>query len=642
MLLQNAAGEGTVNRIDSVAITSNGGGITYSNAVSAGNSYAQNFIALSLAAGQTILTSTNEQGPGDTSVLTLGGLSSSGNSTIAFMGQNLGVNGTQNSIQITGLSATPNGQIIGPWATTGASNPSDYAVYGANGITAANIAASPETTWTDGSATGNYTMGATTALSADRTINTLRASATGGSGLELGNYVLNTQGILNAGPLSITATGSGYVTAGSTSGATLYLTSGGGDLSISAPIEDNAGGPLNVVVSGAARVVLSGVNTFTGQIVVNGGMLSVTNNNQLGASYDAGTVFSPLDLEGGTLQALATFSLDDGGTPPTYRNVLLGLSGGGLAAASGSTLTVDGLVSGSGGLTASGPGTIVLANTSNTYAGGTTIAGGVLNVGADGSLGATPSDIVFTANSVLQAGAALNLSVNRTIDLNTGVTATLDTNGNNVTINGQIAGRGNLTIINSGTVSLTNTNTFTGVTLVAGGTLQLGSDMALQESTLDTSGSGSVSFGTLTDATLGGLQGSGSLVLQNAASQSVALAVGNNQADTTFSGMLSGSGSLTKIGGGWLVLAAADTYTGGTVVADGTLDVVTSSALPDGTSLAIGADATLVFDPTGAGVPVASAAVVQAVPEPSTLALLAAGVVVTLLARKRRSRKRVD
>ena len=236
----------------------------------------------------------------------------------------------------------------------------------------------------------------------------------------------------------------------------------------------------------------------------------------------------------------------------------------------------------------------------------------------------------------------MNLSVNRTIDLNTGVTATLDTNGNNVTINGQIAGRGNLTIINSGTVSLTNTNTFTGVTLVAGGTLQLGSDMALQESTLDTSGSGSVSFGTLTDATLGGLQGSGSLVLQNAASQSVALAVGNNQADTTFSGMLSGSGSLTKIGGGWLVLAAADTYTGGTVVADGTLDVVTSSALPDGTSLAIGADATLVFDPTGAGVPVASAAVDQAVPEPSTLALLAAGVVVTLLARKRRSRKRVD
>ena len=407
LLLQNAAGEGTVNRIDSVAITSNGGGITYRNAVSAGNSYAQNFIALSLAAGQTILTSTNGQGPGDTSVLTLGGLSSSGNSTIAFMGQNLGVNGTQNSIQITGLSATPNGQIIGPWATT-ALQPlrlrslrrqrhhrgehrrqsgddldrrlGDRPLY--DGRTPRRL--SPPTAPSTPCGERRRRVGAGTGR--------LRAQHAGHPQRRTPFDHRHGQRLRHRWIV--------------TSGATLYLTSGGGDLSISALIEDNAGGPLNV-----GRLWCRPRGPFGRQYLHRPDSRQRRHAERdeqqpAWASYDAGTVFSPLDLEGGTLQALATFSLDDGGTPPTYRNVLLGLSGGGLAAASGSTLTVDGLVSGSGGLTASGPGTIVLANTSNTYAGGTTIAGGVLNVGADGSLGATPSDIVFTANSVLQAGAA--------------------------------------------------------------------------------------------------------------------------------------------------------------------------------------------------------------------------------------------
>ena len=48
---------------------------------------------------------------------------------------------------------------------------------------------------------------------------------------------------------------------------------------------------------------------------------------------------------------------------------------------------------------------------------------------------------------------------------------------------------------------------FSGNTLVSNGTLVLGNSLALQNSTLDTSGSGTLSFGIFTTAALGGLTG---------------------------------------------------------------------------------------------------------------------------------------
>ena len=89
----------------------------------------------------------------------------------------------------------------------------------------------------------------------------------------------------------------------------------------------------------------------------------------------------------------------------------------------------------------------------------------------------------------------------------------------------------------------------------------------------------------------------------------------------TLSGNLSGPGPITKGGAGLLILSGTNTYGGGTIVSDGTLKVFSSSALPDGTSLTVGAAALF-----AAPVVALPAAPIAPVPEPSTLALMAFGL----------------
>jgi len=66
--------------------------------------------------------------------------------------------------------------------------------------------------------------------------------------------------------------------------------------------------------------------------------------------------------------------------------------------------------------------------------------------------------------------------------------------------------------------------------------------------------------------TIGSLEGDGWVLLGDKN-----LIVGRNNADTTFGGLIQNSGSLIKIGGGTLVLASANIYTGGTVIERGRL-----------------------------------------------------------------------
>ena len=95
---------------------------------------------------------------------------------------------------------------------------------------------------------------------------------------------------------------------------------------------------------------------------------------------------------------------------------------------------------------------------------------------------------------------------------------------------------------------------------------------AAAKSTVSISG-GALNFVGLTSATLGGLSGTGNLALKNTTSAAVTLSVGNNNANTVYSGVLSSSGGLIKIGAGALTLSGSNTYTGGTTLFNGQLNV---------------------------------------------------------------------
>ena len=115
------------------------------------------------------------------------------------------------------------------------------------------------------------------------------------------------------------------------------------------------------------------------------------------------------------------------------------------------------------------------------------------------------------------------------------------------------------------------------------------------------------------------------------------LTVGNGDATSSFGGVIrnsSGFLALLKTGKGTLILSGTDSFSGGTTVNAGTLVAASSTALPDGTSLTVGAGGTFVFDPSQAGAPITGSAIaaagVAAVPEPSALMLLAAGMAMGL------------
>ncbi len=204
--------------------------------------------------------------------------------------------------------------------------------------------------------------------------------------------------------------------------------------------------------------------------------------------------------------------------------------------ASSETLAISGILSGSGSLSTAGSGTLTLSGV-NTYTGGTTISGGTLAFGP-GALDYS-SEIDFDGGG-LQWGSGNTEDVSGLFGpIDSGETAILDTNGNNVTLATAITGDGGLEKTGAGTLTLSGTNTYTGGTTISAGTLQLG------DGTTD----GSVT-GDITD---------------NAA------LVFDNTADLPYDGAIDGTGSLTKTGAGTLRLTGELSYIGGTTVDQGTL-----------------------------------------------------------------------
>jgi autotransporter-associated beta strand protein len=266
-------------------------------------------------------------------------------------------------------------------------------------------------------------------------------------------------------------------------------------------------------------------------------------------------------------------------------NVTLGsISGGGNLGGSislgSSTLTAGGdntsttyasNLSGSGGLTKVGSGTLTLSGT-NGYVGATRVSGGTLQAGSSSAFGNASAVSLDDA-----AGVALDLNNQATTigslagggtaggHINLG-SATLTTGSLDATTRyaGVISGSGGLTQTGAGTLTLTGTNNYTGATTIAAGsTLQIG----------DGSTDGSI-------ATSNGISNDGALIF-------------NLGSDQTNAFGISGTGTLSKSGAGTLTLSGTNGYTGATTISGGTLAINTAAALGSTAGVNLGNAATL-------------------------------------------------
>ena len=186
-------------------------------------------------------------------------------------------------------------------------------------------------------------------------------------------------------------------------------------------------------------------------------------------------------------------------------------------------------------------------------------------MGADNNLGASNGSLTF-GGGTLQLDASFNLSPSRSMVLNSGG-GTIDTQSFFTTISQDIGGIGNLTKAGTGTLTLSGANTYSGSTTISAGILDLsGSGSIATSSGVDDNGTFDIS-GSTSGASIQALSGDGDVTLG-----SQTLTINNTSADV-YAGVMSGTGGLTKNGVGTLTLNGVNSFTGGTAVISGTLNV---------------------------------------------------------------------
>ena len=196
---------------------------------------------------------------------------------------------------------------------------------------------------------------------------------------------------------------------------------------------------------GSGIVTFTGANVYTGTTTISAGTLRVSG---LGSLSDNTDVIN---------SSSGTYDVD-------VSDTIKSLSGtGGVDIASGVTLTlgddgdheIGGVISGGGGLTKVGTGTLTLSGV-NTYDGITTINAGKISISASTGLGANPGDP--TADNIVFDGGTLQTTQNITLHDNKGITLTgngeLETDDSTtLTYGGIITGAGGLTKTGSGTLT---------------------------------------------------------------------------------------------------------------------------------------------------------------------------------------------
>ncbi|MDG4879059.1 autotransporter-associated beta strand repeat-containing protein, partial [Mesorhizobium sp. WSM4935] len=259
-------------------------------------------------------------------------------------------------------------------------------------------------------------------------------SYTGGTAINGGTVQVAADGNLGeaSGGLSLNG-GTLHTTADITSARAVTLNAGGGtfdtDGATSLALTNTVSGAGTLTKEGGGTLVLSGANSYQGGTVINGGTVQIT------ADANLGNAAGKVTFDGGTLYQQGPASIVTGRTAT--------LQAGGGTVQVDSTVQWEGAIDGAGALTKTGPGALFLG-ADNSYAGGTTIASGMLRLGLGSTTGSIQGDVVDNGT----------LSFNRS-DL--------------YTFGGRISGSGGVTQDGSGATVLTADNSYGGTTLIAGG-----------------------------------------------------------------------------------------------------------------------------------------------------------------------------
>jgi autotransporter-associated beta strand protein len=264
------------------------------------------------------------------------------------------------------------------------------------------------------------------------------------------------------------------------------------------------------------------------------------------------------------------------------------------------SLRINGANGGSGGLTKIGAGTLVVGG-SNNYAGSTTINAGTLSAGA-------ANVIPNTSAVTVAAGATLDLEdapfSTETIGSLAGAgnvelgANNLQAGGNNssTTFSGAISGAGGFTKSGTGVLTLSGNNTYTSNTTIESGTLRLAGGNAISNMGAVGIGGGATLDLNNTSETVGSLFASGNVTLGSGT-----LTTGVNNLFSPYSGIISGTGSVVKVGTGTWTLSGANTYSGTTDIQQGILNLLAEGRIGNPNLVTLASAAELIVDGTAAG-----------------------------------------
>ena len=436
-------------------------------------------------------------------------------------------------------------------------------------------------------------------LAFDRSDNVTVANAISGTGgiAHIGGSTLTLTGNNTYAGLTVIGGGNGTSTLQVGNGGTAGSVGTGGiidngvlainhsdGLTLANPISGSGG----LVKLGSGTLILTGANTYTGTTTINAGTLAIGSASALGSGGE-------VIVAGGLLSGFANLTLDHSisfaaGATSTVAaapdtTLALGVPGG-----STQLSALGNLIFGVAGQT----GTVVLQNQGLSIQPGFALsvnAGTVRNgflvsiipstdltslASVAGSTTVATGATLDFANGTSGGAGGLTVANLQGAGLVTGGTspsAVLAVGAGN--FSGVISGESSLSKMGSGTLALSGENTFTGGTTIRGGTLQIGNAQALALSTLTVSSTGGTLAFTsgLGGFAPGGLAGNGNVALTDVGGNGLSLYVGRNGESTTYSGVLSGGGSLTKQGTGTLTLTGTNTYAYGTYINGGTLSV---------------------------------------------------------------------